>query len=243
MAEKLLIKNDRSFLVKDNSKDMHTQFGFISSKDLKKKAGSVVKTNKDVEMVIINPGFLDKLKKIKRGAQIIPLKDIGTIIALTGINKESIVIDTGSGSGYMAFCLAHIAKKVYTYEIREDHFEIVKKNIDYMGMKNITIKNQDFNQGIEIKNADLVNLDLPEPWDAIESANNALKIGGYIVSYSPTIPQVMDFVEKIRHDNNFLFMKSIEIIEREWEIIGRKVRPKTQQLGHSGFLTFARKVK
>ena len=42
---------------------------------------------------------------------------------------------------------------------------------------------------------------------------------------------------------NFYVVKTIEIIERQWEIDGRKVRPKGQEIGHSGFLTFMRKIK
>ena len=43
-------------------------------------------------------------------------------------------------------------------------------------------------------------------------------------------------------DKNFIHLKTIEIIEREWDVQGRKVRPKSQPIGHSGFLTFVRKI-
>ena len=41
---------------------------------------SKAKTNKGVEFSIIDPQFIDIYEKIKRGAQIISLKDIGAII-------------------------------------------------------------------------------------------------------------------------------------------------------------------
>jgi tRNA (adenine57-N1/adenine58-N1)-methyltransferase len=129
---------------------------------------------------------------------------------------------------------------VVTYEIREDHHKIVKKNIEFMGMKNLTLKNKDVYEKIDEKNVDVINLDLPEPWDALDSCLISLKTGGYLVSYVPTIPQVMDFVKAI--EGKFHFIKTLEIIEREWDVFGRKVRPKTQQIGHSGFLTFCRKL-
>jgi len=237
----LVKKGDRRFLARDENKDMHTQYGFIKSKDLKKRVGSKLMTNKNVEMTLLKADFLDKLSKIKRGAQIIPLKDIGSIIAETGINNKSVIIDGGAGSGYMALYFSHVAKKVITYEIRQDHFDLVKENIDFLGANNIEIKNKDIYQGIDEKNVDLVNLDLPEPWLVLEHAMKSVKIGGYIVSYSPTIPQVMDF---IRESNNFdvVHIKTIEIIEREWDVFGRKVRPKSQSIGHSGFLSFLRRL-
>ena len=111
-----------------------------------------------------------------------------------------------------------------------------------MEMKNITLKNKDIYSGIDEKNIDLINLDLPEPWQALNSVIEALKVGGYLVSYVPTIPQVMDLVQGITNQKRLLHIKTIEILEREWEIDHRKVRPKTQGIGHSGFLTFARKI-
>ncbi|MBI2142611.1 SAM-dependent methyltransferase, partial [Candidatus Woesearchaeota archaeon] len=32
-------------------------------------------------------------------------------------------------------------------------------------------------------------------------------------------------------------------IERQWEVSERKVRPKSAAIGHSGFISFARKIK
>ena len=92
------------------------------------------------------------------------------------------------------------------------------------------------------KNVDVIILDLPEPWKVIPHAKKALKNGGYIVSYSPTIPQVSDFVEEINKADEFIYLKTTETIQRDWEVEGRKIRPRSQAIGHSGFITFARKI-
>jgi tRNA (adenine57-N1/adenine58-N1)-methyltransferase len=52
----------------------------------------------------------------------------------------------------------------------------------------------------------------------------------------------MDFVDKVRKNKNFAYIKTSEIIEREWEVEGRKVRPRSQAIGHSGFLSFVRRI-
>ena len=244
MVKKILMtKQGKRFYVKDMDQDIHTQFGFVKSEHMKNaKEGEILKSNSDQEFYFLNPNFMDVFKKIKRGAQIIPQKDIGAIISETGIGKDTRVLDAGAGSGALACFIANIAKEVVTYEIREDFAEIVEGNIKFLGLKNLKLKRKDIYNEIEDKNFDVAILDLPEPWKAIGSCEKALNPGGYVVSYSPSVPQMMDFVNEIRKNNSFVFLKSVELVEREWEVEDRKVRPKSKGIGHSGFLSFARKV-
>ena len=234
-------KKNKKYLIKDTEKDYHSQYGLIKSEDIKKSnPGDVLTSNINEKFTILDAGFLDKYFKIKRGPQIIPLKDIGSIITMTGINKNSIVLEAGGGSGGLTCILGHLCKKVYSYDIRDDFQEIVKKNIEFLGLKNVKIKKGSIYENIKEREIDMISLDCPEPWKAINTVNDALKIGGYIVSYSPTIIQTADMVNNMI--DNFLHLKTIEIIEREWEVIDRKVRPKSVGIGHSGFLSFFRKL-
>ena len=139
--------------------------------------------------------------------------------------------------------MARYVKEVISYDINDEHLALAKKNAEILGMKNITFKNGDIKKSIKDKEADLFVLDIPEPWQAVDTMTKALKIGGFLVSYSPTIPQTADFVNAVKEKENFMHIKTIEIIERKWEIEGRKVRPKGQEIGHSGFLTFMRKIR
>lgn len=242
---KILIADDgRKFYVRNLTMDYHTQFGFVAKAALAKaKPGDVVKTNTGKEFAVFEPSFLDSYYKIKRAPQIIPLKDIAAIIATTAIGKGSVIVDAGTGSGALALFLANIAKKVITYELREDFAKVAQENITTLQLKNIILKNKDVYQGIDEKNVDVVTFDLPEPWKAIETAAKALKIGGFIVSYSPSIPQVSDFVTAAAKIKGLVHLKTSEIIEREWDVNERIIRPKSQPIGHSGFLTFIRKIR
>lgn len=242
--KKILVAQDgKKFFVRNLSEDFHTQFGFIAKATLSKaKPGDILKTNTGKELSVFEPSFMDVYSRIKRAPQIIPKKDIAAIIAETGIGKGSIVVDAGTGSGALALFMANIAKKVASYEIREDFAKVAEENVSLLGFKNLTIKKKDVYQGISEKNVDVVTLDLAEPWKAVEHAANALKVGGFIVSYSPTIPQVSDFVTAAAKIKGLVLMKTIEIIEREWEFNERIIRPLSQQIGHSGFLTFVRKI-
>ena len=235
-----LSKEGNQYYIRDLDADFHTKEGFIRKEDLKKN--SVVKTNLGSELFIFEPDFMDCYKKIKRLPQVIPLKDTGAIVAYTGINKNSKIVDAGAGSGALSLFLAHLAKEVTTYELRDDFIAVVKENMEFMKIKNLTIKKKDITQGIEEKNVDLVTLDVPKPWEALGSVEKSLKLGGFLVSYSPTIVQVSDLVNKLAEHKSLMHLKTIEIIEREWEVVERKVRPMSQMLGHSGFLTFIRKV-
>ncbi len=239
--KKVLVSKEKTLVVKDTSKDYHTQFGFIKKKDLKKKKGKV-KTNTGKEFSILEPSFIDQYKRIKRGAQIIMRKDVGMIISETGVNKKSKVVDAGAGSGGLCLALANIVKEVVTYEIRKDFTKLVNENIEFLGLKNIKVKNKDVCKKIDEKNVDLVTLDVPEPWRALNSVSKALKPGGFLVSYSPCITQVMEFVKEIEKNKEFIYEKTIEILKREWIVEGRKVRPRSDMLGHTGFLSFVRKI-
>ncbi|MBI5390915.1 methyltransferase domain-containing protein [Candidatus Woesearchaeota archaeon] len=240
MAKLLIAPTGKHFFVKEISKPFHSQFGYIKPEDLAKEEAT---TNTGVLFKIIEPGFSDFYDRLSRGAQIIPLKDMGSIITRTGIGKDSVVLDAGTGSGALACLLAYLCKTVVSYDIREDHLATARKNKEYLRLANLTLKQKDIRQGFDEENeADLVCLDLPDPWEAVVAAEKALKRGGFLVSYSPTIPQTADFVNKVLTMPSLLHLQTIEIIEREWEVDGRKVRPRTQQIGHSGFLSFVRRV-
>jgi len=238
--KEIILEKPASYLVRDISKDFHCKEGVILKKEFKKKDGAKVKTNTNKEFTLISADFMDLYKKMKRSAQIISLKDVGVIVAYTGVNKNSRVVDAGAGSGGLSCFLAHICKEVTTYEIRDDFYDVVNENKKKLGLKNLNIKKQDVLKGISERCVDLITLDLPDPWNAFDVVSKALKTGGYLVSYSPTIIQVADFVNKLSDD--FIHLQTLELIKREWEVKGRKVRPITTQNVHTGFLSFCRKI-
>ncbi|MBI4016652.1 MAG: methyltransferase domain-containing protein [Candidatus Aenigmarchaeota archaeon] len=232
----------KQYFVKDTSKGFHTTFGVIQPAELQKPDGSVIKSDQGKEFILFSPQFIDKYKRLRKLPQTIPLKDIGFIIAETGINKDSVVLDAGAGSGALAASLARIAKKVATYEIRPDFVANIKENFASLGLENIELKEKNVYEGFDEQTADLVTLDLPEPWKAVEHAAKAVKVGGFIINYSPSVPQVMDFVAAVRKNQHLLLVKTVEQIERLWEFEDRRVRPKSISIGHSGFLTVVRRI-
>lgn len=234
-------KSKKFWFVKSLDRPFSTHLGTIASEALKSSGGKVF-SNKGETFYIFNPKFSDVFKQLKRLPQGMLAKDIGIIIAETGIGKDSIVVDGGTGSGLLACALANVCKAVYTYEIREDFIRIAKNNIKFLGLKNIEIKKANICEKIEERNVDLVALDLPEPWRALNAAIEALALGGWIVAYSPQITQSLEFVNKALEKENLAHIKTLELIQREWRLEKKICRPYKMPTVHSGFLTFLRKV-
>ena len=212
MIKKILIeqKTNKKFYVKDLEEDFHTSFGIIKSKEIKSKNVNI-RSNKGNEFLSLNPSFADLWENLKRGPQVIIQKDIGMIIAKTGINNNSKIVDAGGGSGSLCLSLANICKEITVYEINPEHYDIIQKNINLFGILNITLKQSDVYKGIQEKDVDLITLDLPEPWQVIEHAEKALKLGGHLVIYLPNLNQVKRFIDSTK-DSKIKMGDYVEII-------------------------------
>jgi tRNA (adenine57-N1/adenine58-N1)-methyltransferase len=90
---------------------------------------------------------------------------------------------------------------------------------------------------------DRVVLDLPEPWQVVPHAAQALRSGGIYVSFVPTVPQIMRTVEALERTTVFGMIETFETLLRTWSVQGRSVRPDHRMVAHSGFITVARKVE
>ncbi|MBD3362009.1 methyltransferase domain-containing protein [Candidatus Woesearchaeota archaeon] len=231
------------YYITDLNKDFHSKYGIIAKKDLKKKDGSVIKSSTGKEFIIFTSQFADDFKKLKRAPQTIIQKDIGAILSETGLGKNDTVVEAGTGAGALTCALANVCKKVHSYEIKEEHQQVAKENIKKMNLENISLKLKDISKGIQEKNVNLIVLDLPEPWESIQTAQKALKTGGFLIAYTPTIIQASEFVEEVRKNQSLLFDKTIETIQRKWIIDGKRVRPDSAEIGHTAFLSFVRKIK
>ncbi|VVB53722.1 tRNA (adenine(57)-N(1)/adenine(58)-N(1))-methyltransferase TrmI [uncultured archaeon] len=237
----LLLMDERedTYLIKGDS-EFHCRFGFIKKEVLAAaKPGDILESNTKHKFRVIQPGMPDYIGKAKRGPQAVLPKDLGIIASYTGIRSGSRVVDAGVGSGILSMYLAHIVapQKLVAYEVREDFAEIAKSNFKKFGVDNIEVKIKSIYEGIDEEELDLVSLDLPEPWLAVEPAYKALKTSGYLTSYSPSINQNARFMDALQ---SRFQSYTIETLERRWNMDA--VRPSTQMIGHSGFITIARKL-
>ena len=218
--------------------DLHTKQGMVKEKDIK---DGLIKSHTGTKMQVLKADFIDKLEKAKRGPAFMLPKDIGLILTNTNINRNSTVLDAGTGSGILSAYLSRFVKKVYSYEINQEFFKLAQENFNNLGIKNIELKNGDIYEDIKENKLDLITLDLLEPWKALKNARRALRNGGYLAVYSSNLNQVSKLVRDL-DENSFVFVKTVEVIEREWMIEDFRLRPKSRMIAHSGFLTFIRKI-
>jgi tRNA (adenine57-N1/adenine58-N1)-methyltransferase catalytic subunit len=229
---KVLIRKGKKLYWK--SGDCHSKDGLIK-KEVLEAATNKVSSHSGKDFNVYEANFLDQLATCKRGPQILIPKDLGYILHHAALTKESIIVDAGTGCGFLAATLARHAKRVFTYDRRPEHTSIAQSNMKYLGIKNVTFKNGDVYEGIEETEVDVLTLDLAEPWRV---STNCVKNGGTIIVYLPTITQVMQFCEQ----SSDHIEKVVELLEREWHVEGRRVRPNSQMLGHTAFLIIVRKL-
>lgn len=194
---------------------------------------------------ILSPSLQDKLTCIRRHAQIILPRDAAHIVINCAIESGDHVLEAGIGSGSLTIALANAVLptgKVYSYDIREDFIEYALQNLTSTGLADsVSIKKQDITKKISEKELDAIILDIPTPWMAVGHAWKALKTGGYFCSYSPLISQVEHTVEQL-WNHPFIEIKTLENIQREMIVSRQGTRPSFEMLGHTGYLTFARKI-
>lgn len=236
-----IIFDGRNTFVVNTEKDFHTHKGRIKKENFEKGFGPI-STEIGKGYMMITPDNSDLFRIIRRKPQIILQKDLGYIIAICGINKESRIVEGGTGSGASAIFLSGIAKKVYSYETREEHLKFAKKNIEFFGRKNIVLRNKDIKDMSE-KDIDVILLDVPEPWEIVESAIKSLRRGGHLVAYLPNITQIMNFVAEVKKHEELMYQFTKEISEQTWKIDNLIVRPVNHEfITHTAFLSFARRL-
>ena len=178
--------------------------------------------------------------KMKRAPQVILPKDIGIIIAYSGVNRESVCVDAGTGSGWLAVGLARIAKKVISYELREDFIKIAEKNKAMENLQNLEIRHGDITKDLKEKNVDIITLDMPSSEKAIPRARKALKENVVIVGYTPHMEQVVKFAAKLEK-SGFTDIRTYECILRDMLVRPEGMRPSTKGVWHTAYLVFAKK--
>ncbi|OYT42074.1 MAG: hypothetical protein B6U78_02230 [Candidatus Aenigmarchaeota archaeon ex4484_224] len=239
----LLVSKEGSILVEVGKKRfVNTHFGKIDTKELKE--GKFVKTHLGKEFLVLRALPKDiLLKKIVRTAQVILPKDIGLILSYVSLKEDPLIVDAGTGTGYSAILLALVFPKgkVVSYEINDLFYRKAVENLKLVGIKNVRIKKKDVTKKIDEKNVDLILLDLKDVVKVIKKAWKALKNGGYLVIYSPTVDELLEVNREL--ENYEYFDKVIfEGIVREWQYT-KTLRPKTLGLMHTGFITIVRKFK
>ena len=210
--------------------------------------GRSVRTTRGEAFLMIRPTLGEFVLDMPRGAQVIYPKDLGAILLAADIYPGAKVLEAGTGSGALTMTLLRAvgpAGQVYSYEVRPEFARQASQNIArYLGASDSLItRMQDVYAGIPDAPLDRILLDVPEPWRVVPHAIPALRAGGILMSYVPTVPQAAHMVETLRHSGAFALLETSETLVRPWNIDGASVRPAHRMVAHTAFITTARRVQ
>ncbi len=237
----------RTYMIKVQAgQTFHTHKGYLKLDELiGKEYGEPIKSSMGINFTTLKPRLTDYIMKSSRNTQIIYPKDAALIVMFSGIGPGSRVVESGTGTGSLTTALAHYVGptgKVYTYELRPEFQKNARKNLERSKLiEYVEMKSGDVTQGYEERDVDAVILDLAVPWLVVPHAYTALKPSGVLVSFSPTIDQVVRTTEAMR-ENGFVFIETVECLMRTMQVERGKTRPNTMMTGHTGYLTHARKI-
>jgi tRNA (adenine57-N1/adenine58-N1)-methyltransferase len=205
--------------------------------------GSTFRSSRGMVFTVLRPTITDFVLKMPRGAQVIYPKDIGPILVLADLFPGARVLESGLGSGALSAGMLRAGAEIVGYELRDDFEARARENVErFLGAEVLTrydTQVRDVYQGIDAHDLDRVVLDLPEPWQVVPHAEKALRPGGILVAYTPSIVQVSQLHETL-DESAFGFAETIEVLHRGWHVAGAAVRPDHRMVAHTGFLTHAR---
>jgi len=243
----LLIDNKRRrhLITLEPGGEFHSHTGVLRHDDLLgNPEGITVRTTKGARLVALRPTLAEYVLEMPRGAQVIYPKDLGPILMLADVFPGARILESGVGSGALTMALLRSigpTGEVVGYELRPDFADRARRNISGMLGDDVPLRVEvrDVYDGIDEEGLDRVVLDLPEPWQVVKHAETALRPGGIMLAYLPTIGQVSRLREELE-GSEFGMAESLEVLQRTWHVEGQSVRPDHRMVAHTGFLTTAR---
>jgi tRNA (adenine57-N1/adenine58-N1)-methyltransferase len=237
----------RTYMVKvEAGKTFHTHKGYVKLDELVgKDFGTTFQSSLGATFTALKPTLSDYIMKSSRKTQITYPKDAALIVMFSGIGPGSRVVESGTGTGALTTALANYVRpngKVFSYELREEFQRNAEKNLKRSNLLDfVELKSGDVTMGIDERDVEAVILDLATPWLVVPHAYEALKPSGTLVSFSPTIDQVVKTTETLK-ENSFILIETVECLMRGMQVERGKTRPQTLMTGHTGYITQARKA-
>ena len=241
----LLDNKQRRYLITlAEGAEFHSHTGLFKHDDLAGQLeGVVMKSTKGTPYTALRPTLEDFVVEMPRGAQVIYPKDLAPMCMLADIGPGVRVLESGVGSGALSMTMLRYGADIVGYELREDFANRAKANVrSFLGedvMDRYKVELRDCYAGIDERDLDRVVLDLPEPWQVVPHAMEALRPGGILISYLPSIIQVSQLRERIA-SKQWNGTRTLEVLHRGWYVEGNAVRPDHRMVAHTGFLTVSR---
>jgi tRNA (adenine57-N1/adenine58-N1)-methyltransferase len=238
-------KERRYLITLTEGGEFHSHTGVLAHAELiGADEGITVRSTRGSRFTAFRPTLSDFVLKMPRGAQVIYPKDLGPLLLLADIHPGVKVLESGVGSGALSMAMLRAGAEIVGYELRQEFADRAIANVtgflgdSYRSKYRVELRN--CYDGID-ETVDRVVLDLPEPWQVVKHAERALRPGGILAAYTPTILQASQLRETL-DASRFAMAETIEVLHRSWHIDGLSVRPDHRMVAHTGFLTVARLV-
>jgi len=249
----LILDGRRKWLVQvEEGREFQTHKGTVKFDELiGKPFGSVIFSHphesQGYKFYVLKPLPSDYVIHMSRKTQIIYPEDAGLILMYTGISPGSVVVEAGCGSGALTCILGNYVRPdghIFSYDIREKSLKKAKNNVLKAGLSDfVSIQYGDIViDDLGHENVDSIVLDMPQPWMAIEKIKQYLKLSGTLVSFSPAIEQAKKTTVALK-ENEFYDINTYDLIKRKYQVKPNATHPEVRMIGHTGYMTFARKIQ
>ena len=91
----------------------------------------------------INFAFADMEIPLSHDESMMTPKVEGRLLQSLEINKDDLVLEVGTGSGYLTACLAALSKEVISIDIHEDFLISAEKKLLHQKIRNAKLLNKD----------------------------------------------------------------------------------------------------
>lgn len=209
--------------------------------------GSRIGGGRDEEFRVFRPGYAEVIPLFERPAEPVFAKDAGLILMRGDIRPGQTAIEIGVGCGALSMSLLRAlgpAGHLITYEIREDFAEEARRNVSlYEGeTPGWTIRIRDAATGLDERDVDRIVIDVPDVVSVLAAATEAIRDGGILVAFSPTVLQVKAIHDAVAASTDLGFAETFEVLERSWHVDAVSVRPDHRMIAHTGFITVMRRL-
>ena len=244
----LIDRKDRRYLVTLHSTGaFHSHAGLLPHANvIGQPYGVRVTSSLGQTFLALPPTLEEYVTNLPRATQVIYPKDLGAILMYADVFPGARVMEGGLGSGALTITLLRAVGPqgaVFSYEVREETVERALRNIHAIlpDTPNLTIHLTDVYETIHERDLDRIILDLPEPWQAVPGAAEALAPGGVLLAFLPTALQVYQVGIALQEHPAFDLVETREVIVRPWHVAPRSVRPVHRMVAHTGFIVTARR--
>ena len=236
----LLVHGDREYL-REEGTELQTDLGVLSiPEDV--EPGETLETHLGTEFTVRSLRGPDLFNHFERtGAPMMP-RDVGLVVGHTGVASDDRVLDAGTGTGVLAASLARCGATVVTYERDPEFADVARENMAIAGVSEaVEVRTGDVTDDLDdLAGFDVLTLDTEDAPEVVERAPTLLERGGSLAVYSPFVENTRAAVEAAK-DVGLEGIETLDTVQREMDFDERGSRPSTAGVGHTGYLTFARR--